>query len=146
MAAFNISRAEPVDPYSFLALRHVEPCVLWGSRSLPIVLLNVDGRSPGTAPDCMLGTGKVHLKPWPGKSTKWTDSSHSAWRILHSCTLFYSQGEKTVWKRERRKGGGQGSSWAGQALKTMRLVCFEDKKKRFQLGLDVKLHSGSLGT
>lgn len=114
--------------FHILASRKLDPCVLYGCRTIPIVLLNASGWSPGTALDCMLGTGSRKLWLMPGKSTKWADSSLSAQRTPRSCTFFHCQGRREA---ERRRGereaerGTVGGSWTGQASKTQRVVFFE---------------------
>lgn len=66
-------------------------CVFYGSGTVPIVLLDTRGWRPGTALAWTFGPGSKNLQPWPGKSSKWADSSHSAQRTAHSCTFFHCQ-------------------------------------------------------
>lgn len=70
--------------------------VLYGSGTVPIVLLDTSGWSPGTALAWTFCPGSKTSQPWPGKSSQWVDSSHSAQRTPHSCTFFHCQERRQV--------------------------------------------------
>lgn len=114
-----------------LADRRLAPCVLYGSRTIPIVLLDTSGWSPGTVLAWMLCPGSRKLQLWPGKSTKWADYSHSTQRTPHSCTFFHCQGRRRSerGRRERKaEQGTVGGIWTGPASKTQGVVFFRREK------------------
>lgn len=125
--------------FNMLADRILDPCVVYTWRTIPIVLSDSNGWSPGTALDWMLNPGSRKVQLWPGKSTKWADSSHSTQRTPHSCTFIHCQGRR---QSERGRGereaewGTVGGFRTGPVSKTKRVVFFTktEEKKRPHLG------------
>lgn len=133
MVAFSgAPKSGPVDASTFWQTGNWTPVWYMAVGQSPLSLMDTSGWSPGTALDWMFSPGSRKLRLWPGKSTKWANSSHSAQRTPHSCTFFHCQGRGVKEGRGEREAewGTVGGSWTGPASKTWRVVVLEKKKSR----------------
>lgn len=151
MVAFSgAPKSGPIDASTFWQTGNWTPVWYMAGGQSPLSFMDTSGWSPGTALDWMFSPGSRKLWLWPGKSTKWANSSHSAQRTPHSCTFFHCQGRGVKEGRGEREAewGTVGGSWTGPASKTWRVVVLEQKKekqkKKKQLRpiLDIKLYFG----